>query len=156
MISRKPIVAVIGASKATEQNLKDAKKVGRLIAQNGWTLINGGLGGVMEAASQGATEAGGIVVGLLPGKDPGSANSFVTITIATGMNWGRNAIIAQAAEVLIAIGGSHGTLSELAMAITHKKKVFGLGSWEIEGVIPVKNPQQAIELAEVELKQRNF
>lgn len=144
---RKNLVAVIGASSPTEQDLRNAREVGALIAKEGWVLINGGLEGVMEASAEGASKAGGTVVGILPTASAGSANPYVTIPIATNMHWARNAIIAQAADLFIAIGGSYGTLSEIALALAHQKKVFGLGTWEIEGVIPVKTPQAAIERA---------
>ncbi len=141
----KKLVAVIGASSPTAEDLKNAEEVGGLIARQGWILINGGLEGVMEASAKGAAEAGGTVVGILPTATPKSANRYVTIPIATNMHWARNAIIAQAAEVFVAIGGSYGTLSEIGLALSHKKKVFGLGTWEIKGVIPVETAQEAIE-----------
>lgn len=143
-MQRKPLVAVIGASDPTQEDLKNAREVGRLIGKEGWVLINGGLEGVMDASAEGASKAGGIVVGILPTATPETASPYVTIPIATNMHWARNAIIAQAADVFIAIGGSYGTLSEIGLALAHKKKVFGLGTWEIEGVIPVTTPGEAI------------
>ena len=110
-MKHKSLVAVIGASSPTQQDLKNAEEVGRLIAREGWILINGGLEGVMEAYAKGAAEVGGIVVGILPTATPKSANRYVTIPIATNMHWARNAIIAQAAEGFVAIGGSYRALS---------------------------------------------
>lgn len=151
MTTRKPLVAVIGASSPKRDDLKNAREVGRLVAKEGWVLINGGLDGVMEASAEGASKGGGIVVGILPTASPKAANPYVTIPIATNMHWARNAIIAQAADAFIAIGGSYGTLSEIALALAHKKKVFGLGSWKIEGVVPVGTPEEAIQRVKTEI-----
>ena len=156
IVPRKPMIAVIGASKATDADLKNAEQVGRLIGENGWILINGGLEGVMEASAKGASQAGGLVVGILPTATPDTANPYVEVPIATNLHWARNAIIAQATDVLIAIGGSYGTLSEIGLALTHKKKVIGLATWKIDGVTPVESPALAVELVRVELKQLGF
>jgi len=139
------IVAVIGASAAKEKDIENAVEVGRLIAKEGWTLICGGLDGVMEAASSGAAHEGGTVVGILPQADRSFANPHVTIPIATNMGHARNAIIAHSADSLIAIGGGYGTLSEMAIALRLKKPVFILGSWEIEGIKKVKTPKEAVD-----------
>ena len=140
----KNIVAVIGASTATHEELAIAEEVGLLIAKNGWILVNGGLGGVMEASAKGAFEAGGIVVGILPTPATDAANRFVTIPIATNMGHARNVIIAHTADVLIAIGGGEGTLSEIAIARKLEKTVFGIKSWEIAGVIKASDAADAI------------
>jgi len=142
---KKRIVAVIGASAAKEKDIENAEEVGRLIAENGWTLICGGLTGVMEAASRGAAYAGGTVVGILPQADKTFANPHVTIPIATNMGHARNAIIVHSADALIAIGGGYGTLSEIAIALRLKKPVFVLGSWEIEGINKVETPKEATD-----------
>ncbi len=141
----KRLIAVIGASAPTEDDLKNAHEAGSLIAKEGWVLINGGLEGVMEASARGASESGGIVVGILPTATPESGNKYLTIPIATNMHWARNAIIAQAAEAFIAIGGNYGTLSEIGLALSHGKKVFGLQSWDIKGVVAVKTPLEAVQ-----------
>lgn len=142
---KKTIVAVVGASDTAAKMIADAEEVGRLIAQKGWTLVTGGLGGVMEAASKGANGAGGIVVGILPQGLTDHANKFVTIPIATNMGHARNAIIAHTADVLIAIGGGHGTLSEIAIALKLGKPVIGLNSWDIPGVVSAKDAKEAVE-----------
>lgn len=141
----KKIVAVIGTSNASSEEYKTAEEVGRQIAKNGWLLVNGGLSGVMEASAKGAKEAGGIVVGILPTPSTTSANPYVTIPIATNMGYARNAIIAHTADVLIAIGGGEGTLSEIAVARKLGKSVFGINSWDVAGVIKVANASEAIE-----------
>lgn len=102
----------------------------------------------MEAASRGASEAGGLVIGVLPGADPATANPWVEVPIATGMGDARNAILTNTAEAFIAIGGAHGTLSEVAFALKRQKPVISLGSWEVDpAVISAATPEQAVRLA---------
>ena len=134
-MTRKPMIGVIGAAIADDELMNIAKAVGRSIAERGWTLVSGGLSGVMEAASKGASEAGGVVVGILPTATTADANPYVAIPIATNMGHARNAIIAHTADVLLACGGGYGTLSEIALANKLDKKVFGLKSWDVDGVV---------------------
>jgi uncharacterized protein (TIGR00725 family) len=110
------IVAVIGASDATPELSEFAEAVGKGIAERGFILVSGGLGGVMEAASKGARGAGGTVVGILPTGSAADANPHVEIPIATNMGHARNVIIAHTADALVAVGGGYGTLSEKAIA----------------------------------------
>lgn len=139
------IVAVIGASNASSELLKIAEDVGKQIAENNWILINGGLTGVMEASAKGAKEAGGTVVGILPSSSTSSANSYVTIPIATNMGHARNIVIAHTADALIAVGGGEGTLSEIAIARKLGKPVFGINSWDVAGVISKPDAVSAID-----------
>jgi uncharacterized protein (TIGR00725 family) len=99
----------------------------------------------MEAACRGAKEAGGTTVGILPGTDRSDANPFVDIAIATGLGQARNVILARTGDAVIAVGGGYGTLSEIALALRRDKRVVGLGTWEIEGVVTVDSPQAAVE-----------
>jgi uncharacterized protein (TIGR00725 family) len=108
-------------------------------------LVCGGLGGVMEAACRGAKEAGGTTVGILPGSDRAAANRFVDVPIPTGLGEGRNVLVVRAADALIAVGGGHGTLSEIAFALKTGKRVIGLGTWDVDGVEPVDSPEAAVE-----------
>jgi len=125
-----------------------AREVGRLIAKSGAILVCGGRGGVMEAACQGAVEEKGLTIGILPSENIREANRFVKIPIATGMGISRNLIIVNTAQVLIAIAGQYGTLSEIAFALQSGKSVIGLKSWTtISGVQVVQTPQQAVDLA---------
>ncbi len=140
-------VAVVGASQATDADMRDAEEVGRLLAQRGAITVCGGRGGVMAGAAKGAAQAGGTVVGMLPGEDRGDANEWVTVSLPTGMGELRNGLIVRAAEVVIAIGGSYGTLSEIALALSAELKVHGLHTWAIEGVEAVDAPEVAVELA---------
>jgi uncharacterized protein (TIGR00725 family) len=141
----KKIVGVIGGAKADREILNVARDFGREIARNGHILVCGGLGGVMEAACRGARESGGITVGVLPGHKRETANPFVTIPIVTAMSHARNAIIVRTADILIAIDGRYGTLSEIALAKALGKRVLGFLSWnEIPGVETVESVQEAI------------
>ncbi len=111
------------------------------------TLVCGGLGGVMEAAARGARTAGGFTLGILPGTDRASANPFIECAVATGLGDFRNYLIVRTADALIALPGRHGTLSEIAMALTLGKPVVGLGTWDIEGVEPAETAEQTVQKA---------
>jgi uncharacterized protein (TIGR00725 family) len=108
-------------------------------------LVCGGLGGAMEAACRGAREAGGTTVGILPGTARDDANEFVDLAIPTGLGQARNAIVTLAGDALIAIGGGHGTLSEIALALRRGKRVVGLETWDVEGVEVAASPKAAVE-----------
>ncbi|MEN6444082.1 MAG: TIGR00725 family protein [Methanoregula sp.] len=138
-------IAVIGAANATPEELAAAEETGRLIAQSHETLVCGGLGGVMEAACKGAREQGGQTVGILP--DTGNGNPFLDIVIRTGLGHARNVVIVQSADAVIAIGGSHGTLSEIAIALKMQRPVFGIKTWDINGVQQCATPQDAVLMA---------
>ncbi|MBI1909816.1 MAG: TIGR00725 family protein [Deltaproteobacteria bacterium] len=153
MGSRKPLIGIIGASKPKNNDLSYALEVGQRVASNGWIVICGGLEGVMEAVSRGASEKGGVVVGILPRGKASEANRYVTIPIATNMGYARNAIIAQASDTLIAIGGGPGTLSEIGHSLAFKKLVVGLETWQIPGVIQCRTPAEAVSLIEKHLKK---
>jgi len=131
-MGRKPAVAVVGpGTDVPDELLDEARDVGRLLAQRGAIVITGGLGGVMAAASHGAREAGGEVIGLLPGRDRASANEHVTIAIATGLGQARNALVVASADAVISVGGSWGTLSEIALAHRAGTPVVCLRGWQI-------------------------
>lgn len=142
----KKIVGVIGGSQADREIRGVARKLGREIARNGYILVCGGLGGVMEAACMGAREAGGITVGILPGNQKESANPFVTIPVVTAMSHARNAIIVRTADILVAVDGRYGTLSEIALAKACGKRVLGLFTWdEVPGIETVESVEEAIQ-----------
>jgi uncharacterized protein (TIGR00725 family) len=142
-----PYVAVIGPSEATGDERGQAETVGRMLAERGAVVVCGGLGGVMEAVARGAASAAGTVLGILPGKDRRDANSYVTIALATGMGEMRNALVVRAADVVIAIGGAYGTLSEIAFALRTGVPVVGIGTWDIDDVIDVPDDAAAVDLA---------
>jgi uncharacterized protein (TIGR00725 family) len=121
--------------------------VGRLLAERGATVVCGGLGGTMEAACRGARAAGGTTLGLLPGADRSEANPFVTVAVPTGLGEARNALVVRAADAVIALGGGYGTLSEIALALKAGKRVVGIGTWEIEGVVAAEDAEAAVAAA---------
>ncbi|HXD81335.1 MAG TPA: TIGR00725 family protein [Candidatus Acidoferrum sp.] len=140
-------VAVCGASDATRTQLEAAREVGRLLAESGAIVINGGLGGVSGAASEGAASAGGTVVGILPDTDREGANPHLTISLPTGMGQARNVLIVTAAESVIAIGEGWGTLSEIAIARRLGRSVTALDSWSVKGLDGVTTPEEAVKRA---------
>ena len=139
------IVAVIGGNYCSKEIAKIAYEVGKKIAQRKHILLCGGLGGVMEAACRGAKDGGGLTVGILPGKEKTEANPFVDIPIVTSMSYARNAIITRTADVVIAVDGKYGTLSEIGLALGTGKKVVGINTWDIEGIISVGSIDEAME-----------
>ncbi len=145
---RKIIIGVIGASRPSQEGAKLAEAIGREIATRGAVLVCGGLGGVMEAAAKGAVEAGGEVLGILPGPDASQANPYVTLPVATNMGHARNVIIAHTAEALIAVEGEYGTLSEAAIGLKLGKPVIVLpGGPQLPGARAADTPLRAVALA---------
>jgi uncharacterized protein (TIGR00725 family) len=125
-----------------------AAAVGREIARNDAILVCGGLGGVMRAAARGAKEAGGYTIGILPGALIQEANDYIDFPVATGMGQARNAVIVQTAQVIIAIAGGYGTLSEIAMALKIGKKVIALQpQFYIPGVLSAQDAGEAVRKA---------
>jgi len=141
-------VAVCGPGSATEEEERWAQEVGRRLAEAGAVVLCGGLGGVMDAAARGAAAAGGAVVGILPGEDRLGASDHLTVAIPTGMGEARNAIIARAADAVIAVGGEWGTLSEIALARKMGKPVVGLATWRFVGrdedITRAASPEDAV------------
>jgi hypothetical protein len=148
-------VAVCGAGTCDAATYEQARQVGRLLGQAGAVLLCGGLGGVMEAVARGAQEAGGRTVGILPGSDAGSANPYVELPIVTGMGQARNVVLVLSADVVIAIAGEAGTLSEIATALKAGRPVIGLGTWRLvrgdgrpeERVRYAASPEEAVRWA---------
>ncbi len=139
-------ISVIGGSIASSEEFSFAYELGKVLADNGFTIVCGGGSGVMEAACKGCSDAGGLAVGILPGEDEGEANSFVSLALPTGMGVSRNRIIALSGEVVCAVGGAYGTLSEIAFALQAGKPVCGYGNWDaIPGLHPVSTPTEAVE-----------
>jgi uncharacterized protein (TIGR00725 family) len=139
------IIAVIGAGSCDEDTYRMAEQAGMLLAKNGFTIICGGLGGVMEAVCKGARSEGGRTIGVLPGDNIRDANPYVSIPVATGMGIGRNIIIIRTAVAVLAIDGQYGTLSEIAFALQLKKPVVGLQSWNVSpDIIQAPNIEQAV------------
>ena len=148
------IIAVIGNSSCSPKEAKLAESVGELLAQQGVTVICGGLGGVMEAVCRGAKSKGGLTVGILPGQDSSTANPWVDIPVATGIGEARNVAVVKSAQAVIAIGGGYGTLSEIAYALKSDIPVIGLNTWSLskngeqdDSIIPVRSPAEAVTKA---------
>jgi uncharacterized protein (TIGR00725 family) len=158
-IARPRIVAVIGDGDPrgpdAHRLLEWAEEVGQHLARGGATVVTGGLGGVMRAASRGAIGAGGETIGVLPGADPSEANEFVRTPIATGLGVVRNFVVVTAADAVVAIGGRHGTLSEIGIALRMGRHVVALSSWRVEAdgrfggpmIHRAKDPREAAALA---------
>ena len=141
-------VAVVGASRATPEQEAVAEEVGRLLAALGAVVVCGGRGGVMEAVSRGAAEAGGLVVGLLPGFDRAEGNEWLTVALPTGMGELRNGLVVRAADAVIAIGGEYGTLSEVALALKGGRRVIGLDfAFALGGVEAAADAADAVSRA---------
>lgn len=142
------IIGVIGSGSCDESVAEMAMEIGRGIAQAGYTLVCGGLGGVMEAACRGASDAGGLTIGILPGDSVESANPYVKVPIATGLGIARNVIIVRSSRVLIAISGGPGTLSEIAFALQLGVPVVSMKSHTPSPeVIVAKDPEDALREA---------
>jgi uncharacterized protein (TIGR00725 family) len=141
-------VGVIGAGDCPDDVSRVAEEVGEKIAQAGAILVCGGLGGVMQAACKGAKRKGGTTVGILPGIEKADANPHVDYPIVTGLGEGRNLLVVRNSDVLIALPGEFGTLSEIALALKLGKPVVGLSSWNVsDDIIPATNAQEAVGIA---------
>lgn len=139
------IIAVIGAGQCESSIYQLALEVGEEVAKRGAILVCGGLGGVMEAAAKGASMAGGLTVGILPGPSINSANPYIKVPVATDMGQARNVIIAHTADGLVAVAGGAGTLSEIGHALKLGKPVVGLKTIpNLRGVQYVDSAQEAI------------
>ena len=142
-------IGVIGAGSCTDAIYNLSRDVGFEIGRRGWSLVCGGLGGVMEGAAKGCIEAGGASIGILPGSDKESANPYIQVPIPTGLGHARNLLIIRASDILIAISGGYGTLSEIGFALKMDKPLIGIETWpDITGVHYVSGFREATQLAE--------
>lgn len=133
-------ISVVGGSNPDPETAALAADVGKTVASNGAVLICGGLGGVMEAAARGAKEKGGLTVGILPGYNRESANRFIDVVVPTGLGHARNMLVVASGDLVIALPGSHGTQSEVSIALLLGKRVIGLKAWgKISGVHQVNS-----------------
>jgi len=151
---RKKIVAVIGSRQPSPEEAEIAEEVGREVARYGITLVCGGLGGVMEAACRGASAEGGLTIGILPGDSPETANPYVQIPIVTAIGFARNVSVVKSAQAAIAVGGSYGTLSEIAFALQSGIPVIGINTWALSrngqpdnSIIQTKSATEAVNKA---------
>lgn len=147
-MKNRPYIGIIGASEISADIERLAWEVGYEIGKRDGILVCGGLGGVMEAACRGAKQAGGTTIGILPGFDRNEANPNIDFAIPTGLHEARNLLIIRTSDVLIAIAGGLGTLSEIAFALKSEKSVIGLETWNLDlPLIQVKTAQEAVEKA---------
>ncbi|MFA5008915.1 MAG: TIGR00725 family protein [Candidatus Omnitrophota bacterium] len=147
-------ISVIGGSTCSKKDYKIAQELGSLIAREGWTLICGGRTGIMEAACKGAKSAGGTTVAILPSRDAKDANAFVDVKIPTGLGYARNILVVRASDIIVAVSGKYGTLSEIAFAFNEDRCVIGINTWKIKGVVQVETALQAVSYIKRILKKR--
>ncbi|MBA2567746.1 MAG: TIGR00725 family protein [Actinobacteria bacterium] len=140
-------VSVIGSG---QENEARAEEVGRLLAARGCTVVTGGLGEVMAAAARGAKSAGGTTIGVLPGERLADSNEWVDYAVATAIGHARNLAVVASGHAVIAVGGSWGTLAEIAFARRLGRPVVVLEpGWELagDGIERAQSPKQAVDLA---------
>ena len=156
---RPPYVAVIGDSDPrgpdAHRILEWAEEIGQQLARAGATVVTGGLGGVMRAAARGALVGGGETIGILPTANAADANEYIRTPIATGLGVVRNLVVVTSSDAVVAVGGRHGTLSEVGLALRMGRHVVALSSWRVESdhrlggprVHRVRTPREAADLA---------
>ena len=141
-------VAVVGSGTARGELYEQAREVGRLVAERGGVVVCGGLSGVMEAAARGATETGGTAIGILPDEDRRRQNEYLTYSVATGAGQARNLAVVCSGDMVIAVGGQYGTLSEIGLARKVGRPVVVLEGWDLgEHVSVASSPQEVVEAA---------
>jgi uncharacterized protein (TIGR00725 family) len=147
-------IGVLGPHDCSKEDKDLGFSVGAELARHGATLVCGGLGGVMEAAAEGAKSEQGLTVGILPGEKASSANEFIDIALPTGLGPIRNALIVRVCDAVIAIRGGYGTLSEIAFALRLGIPVVGLQTWSVvqngkedQGIHVAKTPEEAVAMA---------
>lgn len=154
-MTRKMQIGVLGASSCGPDMEQAAYEVGKEIARQGAILLCGGLGGVMQAASKGAREAGGLTVGILPGASASEANPYITLRIVTDMGHARNVVLVRSADAVIAVSGGYGTLSEIAIARKIGVPCIGLHTWDLDpGVVRAEDAVQAVRCAVERIQER--
>lgn len=146
-------VSVIGGLADRGKILELSERLGDAIGQRGWVLVTGGQSGVMEAASRGAKRAGGLTVGILPGTNQNEANKYVDVALSTGMGPARNALVVLNGDVIVAIGGSWNTMSEMALAKVYGKPVIGLHAPEAGGVEQAGDLDEIVRWLEARAKE---
>jgi uncharacterized protein (TIGR00725 family) len=148
-------VAVCGPDPVSPEVAAQAEEIGKLLARAGAVLVCGGLGGTMEAAARGAHAEGGTSIGILPGSGRSAGNPYLSVSIPTGMGEMRNTLIVRSADVVIAVAGEFGTLSEIAFALKTGVPVVGLDTWELgkagrnlaDPIARASSPKDAVEQA---------
>ncbi len=141
----KKVVSVIGGHSCTPEVEEIALNLGKELAKVVDILVTGGLSGIMKAVCQGFKAGGGLTIGILPGYQKSDANEFVDIAIPTGLGLARNVLVVKSADIVVALPGRAGTLSEIAYCLQFDVPVISLNSWEIKGVIKVNTVDEAVE-----------
>ncbi|OGX44996.1 MAG: TIGR00725 family protein [Omnitrophica WOR_2 bacterium RIFCSPLOWO2_12_FULL_51_8] len=149
---RKKIVAVIGGHTCKKEVERIALNLGKKLAKVGDILVSGGLSGVMEAVCQGFQSAGGLTIGIITSYNKNDANPYVDIVIPTGLGFARNVLVVKAADVVVALPGESGTLSEIAYCLQFGIPLISLGSWDIPGAVQVKTVEEAVKKVKALLK----
>lgn len=144
-------ISIIGGGTVGEETRETAVDTGRIVAQQGHTVVCGGLGGVMEAACRGAKEAGGDTVGILPTERRADANEYVDVPIATGLGHARNGLVVMNGDAVIAIDGADGTLTEVGFSLVFDRPIAGLDTHDVPGVEPCETPEEAVRYVESKL-----
>ncbi|WP_136603332.1 TIGR00725 family protein [Salinigranum halophilum] len=147
-------VSVVGGSDVDTATRDVARRLGRRLAERGHTVVCGGLGGVMTAVCDGAVEAGGHTIGILPGERVDEANEFVQTAIATGLGHARNPLVVMNGDAVVAVAGSGGTLSEIGFAFVFDRPVAGLRTHAVEGVHACETPREAVDYVERQVTRR--
>jgi hypothetical protein len=153
---RKKVVGVIGGHSCTKEVEQEAKNLGKKLAKVVDILVSGGLSGTMKAVCQGFKASGGLTIGIIPSYNKNEANAFVDIVIPTGLGLARNVLVVKAADVVVALPGEAGTLSEIAYCLQFGIPVISLKSWDITGVIKVNTVEEAVEKVKVFLKRSSL
>ncbi len=159
-MNQKGIISVIGSSEIDTKTAEKARKIGQLIAKNGYILACGGMGGVMEAACKGCKEENGLTIGILPTRNKKDSNPYVDIKIPTALGHARNTLVVLTGDGIIAVSGSAGTLSEICFAWVYKKPIVvltGVEGWSAkmadqkldhrrsDKIYPASTPEEAVE-----------
>jgi uncharacterized protein (TIGR00725 family) len=150
---RKKVVSVIGGHSCTKEVEQIAQNLGKNLAKVADILICGGLSGTMKAVCSGFKAEGGLTIGIIPSYDKNDANPYIDIVIPTGLGLARNVLVVKSADVIVALPGEAGTLSEIAYGLQFGIPVISLNSWDIKGVIKVKTVEQAVEKVKELLKR---
>ena len=151
---QKKIVGVIGGRECKGEVEQLAQNLGRKLTKVVDYLVCGGLSGVMMAVCKGFKAGGGVTIGILPGYDKKDANEFVDIALPTGLGLARNVLVVKSADVVVALPGEAGTLSEIAYCLQFGLPVISLNSWDIPGVIKAATPEEAVALVKKILEKR--
>ncbi len=148
------LISVIGGHKIDHVMECNAHQIGKIIAEMGAILVCGGLDGAMKATAKGVKEGNGLSIGLLPGINKKDANPYIDIALPTTIGYARNAMVAAAADLIIALPGSHGTRSEISYGFVYKKPIVDFGNWNVEGMIKVKTLNELRQFIEDYMKRK--